>query len=513
MSINYKQLSRKHAKWNAPYWAELKVLANGGNILNRKMLEKLLPKSPGEEADVYKWRIDNAYFIPYLGSMLGYYASSIISDPLVMNTDDESQVMPEYYEEFQESVYRSGSFNITTNEHVRSVLEQAFLTQTEYTLIDFPELPDEDEPPTTKLEEEMLGMDQAYLCPVDASEVYNLREDEEGNLIWINIHSRVAYQEEISDEFLTNVETFTIYFSDHWERYTFKWLENARPPVDSDPPTEVKTGPHSFGRVPVVRLNLPDTLYFGDKIGSIAKKIFQKMNALDYSSDRSLFQFLVVKLQGQSGDNPNPIADDVDRAKNQILGAGRVMELAEKDTAEMLGGDAAPLEWTQNHIAFLRDEMARIINQTALSLSFNNKMMSRSMESKAFDRKAMEIILEHLGKICKDYMEEIFDMVAAGRGETELRFRASGMEDYAQLGIDEVADIQSKVSKLALPSPTFNTDYAFATIKQLMDGSPKERLDIMYKELEAGYAKSEVQADQKHEVEIGLNQEKDKEEK
>jgi hypothetical protein len=178
------------------------------------------------------------------------------------------------------------------------------------------------------------------------------------------------------------------------------------------------------------------------------------------------------------------------------------MVMAEKDDIKMIGGDPAPLEWAQQHVTFLRDEMARIIGQSALNLTHNAKMLNRSMESKAFDRKAMQIILEHLGKICKDYAEQLFDMVAAGRNETGLVFRASGMEDYEQLGVDELADTQLKIGQLNLPSPTFNSDFAFSTVKQLMEGAPKERLDIISKELEEGYKQKKEQSEQLHQAAI-----------
>lgn len=486
--INYGLLKKKHEKYDAEYWQELRTLAYGGNYLDEKILKKLLPKQPGEESEVYKHRIKMAYFTPYMGSMLGYYSSSVISDPLIMNTDDKED-MPEFYKEFEESVCKTSCFNISINEHVRMLLNDAFYTKVSYALVDLPALKEGEEAPKTKAEEEARGLDKAYVCAIPAEEVWNYQEDEDGKLLWINIHSLSRKQLSILDDKITNIETFTLYYPEHWERYTYQWKDGDAKPLDNQPPNKSDMGEHSFERVPVEKLTLPDDLYFGDKIGSLMKKIFQKMNGLDYASDKTLFQFLLWKHQNMGIDAPSIIAENENRATDQTFGNGRVIKAAEKDVVEYVGGSPEPLAWTENHIRFLRDEASRIIGQSALNLTGSSKLLNRSADSKSFDKKSMEIIEEHLGLICKEYAERVFELVAAGRKE-KLNFRASGMADYSQIGIDELADIQTKVSNMELPSTTFNAEFAYNTVKMLLEDAPKEKLEIIEKELIEGYKKN-----------------------
>jgi hypothetical protein len=496
--ITYAQLCRKHQEYQGEYWKQIKALADGGYAIDKEMVSTMLPKLTGEEEDTYQLRLKNAYYLPYMGNLIGYYASSLGVDPIVVDTDDTSS-MPAYYEEFQESVYRLGSATVDLNTNIQDQIYTAMLFTSSYCLVDFPAL--ENDQPKTRLEEEMLGIDQAYLCPVDPLEVWNWCEDDEGQLEWISLHHMYTRQENIEDAEPYVYEDFTIYYEDRWVRYGYKY-KAAKPPKEKEQPITTVEGSHPFGRVPVIRTTLPKQLCFGDKIYSVAKKIFQKQNALDYGSDKSLFQFIAIKLQEPDDTSIGGISEDQLRGVNQPVGPGRAWIGAEKDSISFVSPDASPFVWCQGHIEWLRTEMSRILNQTALGLTNSGAALKRSADSRTLDMACMEIILKHLGNVANDYAVTVMDMVAAGRKE-QLRFTSTGGTDFEQFSIDEFVDRAMKIETINLPSPTFKADYGYELIKQEMTGHPEDRLELMYKELKAAYSSESTMADKMSTAQLG----------
>lgn len=483
----YAMLKKKHCNYYAGDWMKLRLLANGGELTNEEK-KLIIPKSPNEPDSNYTFRLDNAYVMPYLGQMLSYYISAVVSDPVEVDT--EGQALDEYYKDFSKDVYKSAAYKTDINGHNQKALWDAFLCGgVSYCLVDLPAAPLDGYEPKNRLEEEKMGQNKGYLCPLDPIEVYNVVEDDDGQLKFVVVHHKYSLQEDITDVNDNIIEDFTVYYKDRFVIHRFIFKKN-KPPRDKDTPTKEIEQKHTFGSVPVERLILPDELKLAEKIGGVAKKIVQKLNTMDYGSDKSLIQFLAVKLQQDSVDEAGSL--DPDRATNQTIGYGRALVLASGDDAEYIGASAEPFKWAQDNVAWLRGEMATIISQSALNLPNSGAALQRSGDSRKIDLLQQELILKNLGVCLKHYTERLFTKLAAGRKDSAVTFCAKGAEDFRTSDLDGLVDRMTKINALDIPSPTFKSLLAHELVKEELVGHPPEDIDKIKAELDAAYSVEDI---------------------
>jgi hypothetical protein len=499
----YAQLTTKHPEYDADYWAKIRTLYSGMSrmrlaLKDKKLRQSIFPQHLGEEEWVYEERIKRAYCIPYMGNLIDTMVSSLFGDPVRMNEEAEADAQGEkkdptapviesesvngdpFYDEFYKDCSHPGGPRQDFNQLLKALVTEALLCRRSWALCDMPSTEGEQGLPDNRLEEEAEVADAAWAVPLCPEQVYDWELDEDGELMWALV--AVCSRRRKSLEQGRNIvrEEFTYYTADAWERYVYEYDPDKNPPKPEQPPDSMSAGPHSYGRVPLCYMELPDGLWAGGKLESIAAEHFNKENALAWGSLRSLFQFLAVRLSPP--DALNPITEDPNRDVNQVIGPGRIFRLGEKDDVGYVSPDSAPFAFAREALDRLRDEMHRVLSQMANSIDNSGAALKRSADSKAVDAAQSAIILKELGRRVRELAEHIYEMVASGRGE-DKQFVAQGMDSFDEVSLDSLITEAATLETVPIPSQTFKALYKFGLARRALPGATEEQLTAIQEEL------------------------------
>lgn len=500
----YEQLTTKHPEYDCDYWDRIRALYAGmskmrGCLKDKKLREQLFPRHLGEEDFIYEERIKRAYYIPYMGSMIDQIIAQLFSDPVRLNEDQEedkeppkpgatpaSVIEPEsvngdpFYDEFYKDCSHPGGPRTSFNQILREQITTALLCRRGWVLCDMPSTESEEGLPANRLEEELEVADAAWCVPIQPEQVYDWEVDDDGELVWACVCVRRNQRPSIADSRNMVREEYTVYTQYDWTRYIYVYDPSKKCPTPKQEPDQTESGPHSYKRVPLVPIELPDGLWAGGKLESIAGEHFNKENALSWGTYRSLFQFLSVKLGAP--DALNPITEDANRDVNQVIGPGRIMRLGDKDEASYIGPDSAPFAIARDFLDRLRDEMHRVLAQMASSIDNSGAALQRSAASKQVDQNQGAIVLKELGRRVREHAEDIYEMVARGR-EEDKRFVATGMDSFDDVSMDSLINEAAILQTVEIPSQTFQALYKFELARRALPGATEQQLTAIQQEL------------------------------
>jgi hypothetical protein len=512
--ITYKLLHDvKHEEYDAPYWRKIHALYAGMSVMRRALTDKqvrdlLFPRHLGEEEWVYNERLKRVFYIPYMGQLIDYITAALAADPIRMSEDESAsktaagaqanKVMLQgkvngdtFYDKFNKDCSPPGGERMSFNQLIRYQTTQALLYRRAWTLVELPDM--QESAPRSRYEELKTIGDASYAVPVDPESVYDWECDDDGEMIWALVCCVERRRPGLEATRSIVREEYTYYTRTDWTRYVYEYDPDKNPPKPEQPPDSTDgPHPHSFTRVPLIPFELPDGLWAGGKVESIACEHFNKRNALSWAEYRSLFQFLAVTLQEPSA--LNPISEDPDRAVAQPIGPGRVMKLAEKDDVRYISPDPAPFQIAMEDLAVLRDEMFRLLNMMAMSIDNSGAALKRSADSKQVDNQATSVVLKDLGRRGREHGEDIYEMVAMGRGEGGKQFTAQGMDQFDEVSMDSLVTEAATLEAVPIPSPTFQALYKFELARRALPGATEDQLEAIMDELKAGItAEAEIQ--------------------
>jgi hypothetical protein len=494
----YKTLKQKNPEWDGGYWRRVRALYAGGKKLlgDRDLLREVFPPHLAERKGVYDERCRRAYFIPYAGEIIDMITSALFSEELMMVGDPEPDL---WYEGWAKDVSPPGGAKQNLRQFVKQQLTTALLCKRAWTLIDLPtisERADTDEPeppPVTLAEQEARGLLDAYACGLDPECVWDWETDKEGALLWALVHYTEARRAGIDGNRDVVTEEWMYYTPVNWQKYAITYHKTT-PPQDPTLVPLVAQGTHSFGRVPIIPLELTDGLWAMGKIESIAVAHFNKRNALSWAEYKSLFPVL-THFAGPP-DPTNPLTDDPDRALNQTIGQGYVVQLGDKDRFEYVGPDTASYAVAQADLAILRDEMHRVVHQMAMSVDNSAAALQRSGTSKQVDQEAACVVLREFGKIVREHAVEMYELAQVGRQDpAPTAWSAQGMDDYDDLSVDSLVTTAQTMELISIPSATFQREWKFQLARRVLgDGASDEVLDDIRKELDTNISNEQFQA-------------------
>lgn len=513
MPITYGQLTSKNGDYDAAYWTKIRTLYAGMSKLRKalkdeKLRESLFPKHLGEEDYVYQERVRRAWYIPYMGDLINRTVAAVSSDPLRMVEDKDGEAAAAkfgkaagvasidedaFYDAFFKDCSPPGGITLSFNQLMRDQLTTALLCKRAWTLCEMPAGAPDGTLPKNRLEEEQLVANAAYACAVDPEDVFDWELDEEGELAWVLVRTLTRKRSTLEEGRDRVREVFTYYTPDEWTQFVYEYKFEDPPPPRKEPDQILGPHPHSFGRVPLRMFELPDALWAGSLLESIATEHFNRRNALSWGMYRSLFQFLAVNLAPPDG--LSPITEDPDRGVNQVIGPGRVMVLGEKDKAAYVSPAAEPFKIAMEDLAVVRDEMHRVFSQMANSVDNSGAALKRSAESKQVDQSASAILYKELGRRTREHGEDVFETVAQGRGDGKRHFQGQGMDSFDEVSMDSLVAEAAQLETVAIPSPTFQARYKFELARRALPGASEEDLEAIKQELEDGiHAEAELQS-------------------
>jgi len=490
-AVPFGILKQTHEEYDGEYWKICRALYKGGRALlrNSSLLKHVFPQHRNEAQDIYAERLKRAFYIDYPGEIVDYIVASLMGSPIELMPETEPDP---YYADFFEDTSPPGGRRRTVNQLLREQILSALLVKRAWTQVDFPRVSDDEFAAMSQAEQEAIGALDAYAIPLDESAVLDWEEDGTGELVWAKtcVATNPRASVTVSRHWVT--KTFTIYTRDRWARYVVRYHKDKEPKDSAMVPVQDQ-GEHSFGKVPLLRLELPDSLWVMNKLCSLAVEFFNKRCALSWAEYKSLFQER-YEFEGEPDPlaSPPAIADDEERSLNQVHGIGYTQVRYSKDRVEYIGPDSSPFEVALKSLKDLRDEMHRVTHQMALTFDNGPAALGRSADSKAQDKAANAVVLVGLGEYVRDHAFDIASTISYGR-QDDLEWTASGMNKFESQGVSSMIEDAEKLENVNIPSPTFKLRQTYELAKRILgDEASEEDMAKVEAELERAFTEESM---------------------
>lgn len=511
--IEYKILKERHVEYMADFWARCRALYAGGPKLleNEDLLKKIMPKHGAEAEDVYKERRKRAFYIPYPGSIVDKIVSELMAKPISFEledttegsdeggeteasdlSDEEKNDLPPYYADLVKNCGKPGGVKCSLNQFAREQIFTALQCQTAWALVDLPKAP-EGGYPNRKAQEDAGGLN-AYICPIDPECVVDWEEQEDGELEWVLVQDTICKRMGIAADRNEVTLRWRYFTTDSWAVYELKYDKKRKPqgPADVDKAELVDSGKHTFKRVPVRRLKLPDGLWAMGKLEAMARAHLNQRNALSWGQLKALFPVPVLYMQDPTPASPN--SEDGGRAM-QVHAPGYMRVLAEKDKLEYFSPDVAPYKIAADDLSSIRDEMYRTLHSMAMSVDNSAAAVGRSADSKQVDQAAGAVILRALGVFVREHLEELLNLVATGRKDN-LCVAAKGMDNFEDVTLTTLVQDAIALATVSIPSAHFQKKFKLKLAKLgLGADATEEDIEIIKRDLESNVTQDEFDAE------------------
>lgn len=509
--IKYKTLKERHVEYMADFWARCRALYAGGPKLleNKDLLKKIMPKHGAEEDTVYQERQNRAFYIPYAGSIIDKLVAELMSKPITFELEDadkkenssaeghevaesEETELPPYYADLVKNCGKQGGVKQSLNQFAREQMFTALQCRTAWALVDMPKAPESGY--ANLAEQEKAGGLNAYVCPIEPECVVDWEEAEDGELDWALVQDIICKRENI-DENRTNVTLRWRYFTkSDWAVYEFTYDKIKKPngPADTDDVPLKDSGTHSFGKCPVRRMRLPEGLWAMGKLEAMARAHMNQRNALSWGQLKALFPVPVLYAQAPV---PNdPVSENMGRA-GQTHGQGFLRVLAEKDRLEYFSPDVAPYQAAAEDLSNLRDEMHRVLHSMAQSVDNSGAALQRSADSKAIDQAAAAVILRALGVFLREHLEELLNLIAAGRKDNHA-FAAKGADNFDDVTLSQLVLDAVGLDTINIESAHFKKKFKLKLAKLALGAdATEEDIELIKEDLEGAITQDELEAE------------------
>jgi hypothetical protein len=496
--MTLESLQSRHGEHGGQFWDNCQLLYEGGQRLlgDKEALARLFPSHRNELPDIYEERRKRAFYLAYPTKIVNALTSGVGSDPLRMvvvqegaKIEDKIPEVPKEWAAWAAQVTRPGaSLQNTHSLHtmVCEAIRMAQIKRSAWILTDMPRLDLGPGEAPTLLDQERSGL-RPYHCLVDASEILDWWEDDDGTLRWVMHYTSCRPRRDPRQPRRLIEHTWTLWTDTEWVRYVY--VED--PSKQAPPPQTViavdDQGTHPFGCVPWIRFEVPAGLWTMGLLESPAREFFNKRNALAWAEYKSLFAVLYEFLAP-----PPPAAvtigaaGDPNRATNQTRGQGWTQRRGEKDRAEYIGPDTSPFSEARTSCSELMQEMFRVTNTMAASADMKAAALQRSADSKSADSKETKVVLEAFGKLGRDLAVAMREMAARGAVSTiPDNLKITGMMTFDTESVQAmIADAAALYTGVPVLSPTFKRLH-LATIYQaiLGDAATPKTVEEMRNEL------------------------------
>jgi len=436
----------------ARMWRRYRDIYAGGEQFRLNAAEYLVRRLK-EPADVYQERLGRAFYENYVGSIVDWYAATLMREEPVIDLTEGSAPSRDFFGKFVQNCDLRGT---TLTQFFRQQLTEALVCGKSYAVVDFPRTAGE---VRSRAEEDALGRSRAYLMSYNAEEVINWSYDDRGEMEWVVIRTSWLKQDGVK--------------SLGWKRQT-RWIYYDRENYEiyeRDKDIElVERGRHGFagiGRVPVYELRVSDGLWLTNKAASLQLEHFNKSNALAWALTMGLFAMPVIYS---------------DKEWSQVVGESYYIQMGQQDRFGWAEPDGKVYRIAADNLDRLKDEIYRVSYLMQQAGDSGGAMQSGL--SKQWDFAVTQEILSAYGDVVKDCMRNIMNGVAAARQDA-MTVDVVGLDsfDITDFGT-EAADAQSLLN-LGIESPTLKKQvYKRVALKYLCDAR-QEIKDRIAEEIDA----------------------------
>jgi hypothetical protein len=404
----------------ARMWRRYRHLYAGGEEFRLHAAEYLVrrQKEPGE---VYEERLARVFYENYIGSIVDWYAATLLREEPVIDLTDGSTQSREFFSQFVQNCDQRGT---TLSQFFRQQITETLVCGKSFIAVDFPRVNGEVK---TRAEEDNLGRSRAYLVPYSAEEVINWCYDAQGRMEWIVI--RTSWLKPEPGTLGWKKQTRWIYYDR--ENYEIYEQDNGIQLIE--------TGRHAFagiGRVPVYEMQISDGLWLTNKAATLQLEHFNKSNALGWALTMGLFAMPVIYS---------------DREWSQVVGESYYIQLGPQDRFGWAEPDGKVYQIAADNLNRLKDEIYRV--SFLMQQAGDSSGTLQSGLSKQWDFAVTQEILGAYGDLVKDAMRNILNGVAAAR-QDDMVVDVTGLDSFDITTFSsEAADARSLL-KLGIESPT-----------------------------------------------------------
>ena len=421
-------INREHPEYIAQkaMWRQYKDLYAGGERLRANASEYLVrrQKEPGE---VYQERLSRVFYENYAGSIIDWYAATLMRREPVMLFEGGDAAARSYYSLLSDNCDLKGT---RLCEFFRRQFVQTMVCGSSYVVVDFPRASGA---ARTRAEEDASGRSRAYLVDYGPDEVINWNYDQTGGLEWAVIRTTCLQQSKVTDSKWER-ETRWIYY----DRENFRIYRKAGEGSPIEPIDEGRHALAAQGRVPMFRLQVSEGMWLMNKAALLQLEHFNKSNALSWALTMGLFATPVVYS---------------DREWKQIIGESYYIQLGPNDRFGWTEPDGKVFQIAADNLVRLKDEIYRVgylMNQASTSSAGD---LRQSGLSKQRDSSITYEVLRAYGDAVKDTMKQVLWAIAAAR-QDETSIDVSGLDEFDIGDFSNELDDAKKLLELGIGSET-----------------------------------------------------------
>jgi hypothetical protein len=422
MSMN-EHIGREHPEYaqSAAMWRRYRDLYAGGEQFRLAAAEYLVRRHR-EPAEVYQERLARVFYENYVGSIVDWYAATLMREEPVIEMSEGSARSREFFAEFIGNCDRRGT---TLTQFFRQQLTEALVCGKSYLAVDFPRGGAE---ARSRAEEDAAGRSRAYLVGYSADEVINWSYDECGAMEWAVIRTSWLKHDSANAHGWKKVTRWIYYDRERYEIYE----GDGRPEL-------VEQGRHGFARiqrVPLYEVRMSEGLWLTNKTATLQLEHFNKSNALGWALTMGLFAMPVIHSK---------------RDWNQIVGESYYIQLDPEDSFGWTEPDGKVYQIAADNLNRLKDEIYRVCFLMQQAGESGGAMQSGL--SKQWDFAVTQEVLSAYGDVVKDAMRSVLNAVAAARLD-EMRIDVTGLDAFDITSFaTETADAAGLLA-LGIPSLT-----------------------------------------------------------
>jgi hypothetical protein len=404
-------------------WKQYQDLYSGGERLRANASDYLVrrQKEPGE---VYAERLNRVFYENYVGSIVDWYAATLMRREPVMVFDGGDAAARGFYGLLAEDCDLKGT---NLSQFFRQSFVQMLVGGSSYIVVDFPRSGGS---ALTRAEEDASGQSRAYLVDYAPDEVINWSYDPTGGLDWVVIRTSCLQQSRVGDS-RWEKETRWIYY----DRENFRIYRKAG---EGRPIEEIDTGRHgmaSLRRVPMFQMKVSEGLWMMNKAALLQLEHFNKSNALSWALTMGLFATPVIYS---------------DREWNQIVGESYYIQLGPEDRFGWTEPEGKVYQIAADNLVRLKDEIYRVCY---LMSQAGGPDLRQSGLSKLRDFSITHEVLKAYGDAVKDTIKQVLWAIAAAR-QDGISIEISGLDQFDIEDFGAELDDAKKLLDLGIGSET-----------------------------------------------------------
>jgi hypothetical protein len=430
----YAEASRQYRR--------IELLSIGGHKLE-KAVREFLPIRPGEEPEIYEARIKKFSYQNILGDAIRKQGSRMSNGVVAFSGVAESENA--FWNGLRESTDGKGR---TENSLIVKIFSEALKYRTVYLQADKPRSEFE---PRSLAEEELMGLSPRILVR-SALEVVNWSEDDDETLSWIKIRQIATSNPDPTQPTLTQA-TWTFLDRETIAKYQ-AFVELGRKGeiahildasgkkigAGEDALVSLAEEPiaHGLGRIPVVRVHLPDELWLGD---DVASKAYQHLVLTCHEFDLLTSAFFQRFYK-------RPTIADNDLSQSFTGGDKPAF-------APYLIPELEKFEWSEPQGTIL-DKLAAAIERCEVQVRQIVALTGASAEPDALQQSGVSKELDYFmgaeslkayGHIITDALQDTYQLIADMRGRSEPELSVAGLDSFET---DNLGSLLEKLTAVSL---------------------------------------------------------------